>query len=191
MRARGSRAAVTPIDVALTVTTTLPPAARVALIAEVDAIWRDAGVVVRWLDAADADSPAALRVFVVDRQMTPAGGTQWVAGELLREPGRGAIARASIARAEAIVAAAGAGPSRPTPPALTHHRLGVVLGRALAHEIGHYLLGTAEHAPHGLMRATIPPREFTDLRSGAFVIDKASQERIRARRAAMRPRTTG
>jgi hypothetical protein len=28
-----------------------------------------------------------------------------------------------------------------------------VLGRALAHEIGHYLLGTREHSTSGLMRA--------------------------------------
>ncbi len=31
---------------------------------------------------------------------------------------------------------------------------GVLLGLAVAHEIGHLLLGTADHAPAGLMRAT-------------------------------------
>jgi hypothetical protein len=31
--------------------------------------------------------------------------------------------------------------------------MGRVLGRALAHEIGHYLLGTREHSRSGLMRA--------------------------------------
>ena len=31
---------------------------------------------------------------------------------------------------------------------------GELLGLAIAHEIGHLLLGTAEHARHGLMRAT-------------------------------------
>ncbi len=31
---------------------------------------------------------------------------------------------------------------------------GVLLGRAVAHEIGHLILGTTDHAPFGLMRAT-------------------------------------
>lgn len=35
---------------------------------------------------------------------------------------------------------------------------GTLLGRALAHEIGHYLLGP-EHSPAGLMRAEIDPRD--------------------------------
>ena len=32
--------------------------------------------------------------------------------------------------------------------------LGRVLGRAVAHEVGHFLLGSREHAPFGLMRAS-------------------------------------
>ena len=32
--------------------------------------------------------------------------------------------------------------------------MGVLLGRAVAHEIGHLILGTTGHAPFGLMRAT-------------------------------------
>ena len=32
--------------------------------------------------------------------------------------------------------------------------LGRVLGRAVAHEVGHFLLGSREHAPSGLMRAS-------------------------------------
>jgi hypothetical protein len=36
---------------------------------------------------------------------------------------------------------------------LAHADLPTVLGRAMAHEIGHLLLGTNEHSSHGLMRA--------------------------------------
>jgi hypothetical protein len=40
-------------------------------------------------------------------------------------------------------------------PQLVRDRLiGRVLGRALAHELGHFLLGTATHTPEGLMRAS-------------------------------------
>jgi hypothetical protein len=34
--------------------------------------------------------------------------------------------------------------------------LGRVLGRAIAHEVGHFLFGSREHAPSGLMRANHP-----------------------------------
>ena len=56
--------------------------------------------------------------------------------------------------------------------------LGVVLGRAVAHEIGHYLLQTNTHASEGLMRASIDAREFADLRSRAFRLDEAAQAHL-------------
>jgi len=37
---------------------------------------------------------------------------------------------------------------------------GELLGRAVAHEIGHLVLGTSEHAPFGLMRATWTAEEI-------------------------------
>jgi hypothetical protein len=40
------------------------------------------------------------------------------------------------------------------PRILWDHLIGQVLGRAIAHELGHYMLASAEHAPIGLMRAT-------------------------------------
>jgi hypothetical protein len=122
-----------------------------------------------------------LRV-VIDRRAGPPGhGGNWVAGELLRFESGASVAVASIARAEAIVEAAGVGASHGSPDALVQNRLGVVLGRALAHEIGHYLLQSGAHASHGLMRATFQPREFTDLRSGIFGLDDASRRQIRLR----------
>jgi hypothetical protein len=60
-------------------------------------------------------------------------------------------------------------------PALRDYRLGLVLGRAVAHEIGHYLLQTNTHATGGLMRALIDARDFADLRSGTFRLDHAAE----------------
>ena len=37
---------------------------------------------------------------------------------------------------------------------------GLVLGRAIAHEVGHLLIGTARHSPHGLMRALWSQKEL-------------------------------
>jgi hypothetical protein len=46
----------------------------------------------------------------------------------------------------------------PAPLAATF--LGRALGRVLAHEIGHYLLGTREHTRNGLMRAQFAPQDL-------------------------------
>jgi hypothetical protein len=46
------------------------------------------------------------------------------------------------------------------PTALADTFLARALGRALAHEIGHYLLGTREHTLHGLMRAQFTPQDL-------------------------------
>jgi len=40
--------------------------------------------------------------------------------------------------------------------------LGRVLGRAVAHEVGHFLLGSREHAPSGLMRASHRIKHLTE-----------------------------
>jgi hypothetical protein len=46
------------------------------------------------------------------------------------------------------------------PAALADTLLSRALGRALAHEIGHYLLGTHEHTARGLMRARFTPQDL-------------------------------
>ncbi len=48
------------------------------------------------------------------------------------------------------------------PPALADTFLGRALGRTLAHEIGHYLLGTGDHSAHGLMRAQFTPQDLLE-----------------------------
>jgi hypothetical protein len=56
-------------------------------------------------------------------------------------------------------------------------RLGLVLGRALAHEIGHFLLDTRTHAARGLMRSNFDARQFADPRANAaFALDPHASE---------------
>ena len=63
---------------------------------------------------------------------------------------------------------------------VVYRRLGVVLGRAVAHEIGHFLLNTAAHSRRGLMRARIDPHDFVDLRRGGFGLDDDAARWARA-----------
>ena len=44
----------------------------------------------------------------------------------------------------------------------------VVLGYALAHEIGHLLLGTSSHSPQGIMRAQWTEKELLSASAGRF-----------------------
>src|SRR5688572_14716657 len=138
------------VDASLTVSTELPESAHQALVREAESIWRSAGVRITWVAAGDGPGGApALRVFVVRHAGTPVPD-DGVVGELVRSGSGGAIAFASIARAEGVVRAAGGGAPHAAPDAVLHHRLGVVLGRAVAHEIGHYLLESSAHAGRGL-----------------------------------------
>lgn len=149
------------------------------MVREVNDIWRREGVEVRWPDITAEDDPPdfTLRVLVVKRE-TPSNptGHQWAVGELLFDQSDNPVAVASAAAAERVLASAG---HNHEPTALRHHRLGVILGRVVAHEIGHFLLNTRGHARRGLMRARIEDRDFADLRSGAFFLDATAGQWVR------------
>jgi hypothetical protein len=61
-----------------------------------------------------------------------------------------------------------------------------VLAAALAHEIGHMLLRTSEHAAAGLMRGDWSKRELTELSQGTFGFTGAQSELMRSGLAATR-----
>ncbi len=158
------------LNLRLTVSNELPGISRKALITETESIWRDGHVKLRWLaGSASAESGLSLRVLVTPNAVASASdGDRWTVGELLRFEGSTAIAVASITGAQRIVERSQASRFIDL-PSVGQHRLGVVLGRAVAHEIGHYLLDTNTHAPYGLMRAAIDAREFADLRADPSV----------------------
>jgi hypothetical protein len=165
----------------LTVSPDLPALSRQGLVSEAASIWRD-DVSLRWL--AGHESPASgatLRVLVTPRAVvSTVAGAHWTVGELLRFGHSSAIAVASITGAQRIVDESQHFGLLDL-PATYEHRLGVVLGRAVAHEIGHYILHTNTHAPSGLMRATIDAREFADLRAGTFRLDEKARAHLAAR----------
>jgi hypothetical protein len=57
----------------------------------------------------------------------------------------------------------------------------LVLGRAVAHEIGHFLLSTGTHAESGLVRATVDAREFAAVGDGNFSLDPEASQWLRER----------
>jgi hypothetical protein len=161
-----------------------------ALVAEVNAIWWHSNLSVIWRTADVSDPLPAmpesenwLRVLVLARQKPGAGETStFTVGELVRYEGAKPLAIASLTAARRVV------DESVRVQALEgsqdyDRRLGVVLGRAVAHEIGHYLLGPA-HASHGLMRANIDALEFADVRSRSFLLDQPARAYLTQRAAA-------
>jgi hypothetical protein len=61
---------------------------------------------------------------------------------------------------------------------------GELLGRAMAHEIGHLLLHVAGHSPTGLMRAVWTDAELTQNRREDWVFAPAERRQLRAASAA-------
>ena len=156
-----------------------------ALVAEVNAIWWNSNLSLVWRTAdvseplpAMPDSEDWLRVLVLARQAPGAGGASTFAvGELVRTEGSRPLAIASLTAARRVV-----------DESLRFQiledqrdyekRLGVVLGRAVAHEIGHYLLRTSSHATQGLMRASIDAQEFADVHSQSFGLDRVARAHL-------------
>lgn len=168
------------LNLRLTVSEELPFVSRLVLTQEADAIWRSGHVRLRWLKGKSPapDAGPALRVLVAQRPVAGVThGDRWAVGELLRFEGTHAIAVASITGAQRVVAASQRFRLLDI-PLVEEQRLGVVLGRAVAHEIGHFLLHTNTHAADGLMRANIDASEFADLRVESFRLDRAAEAHL-------------
>jgi hypothetical protein len=186
LRARAAEGTSPPLfslAALISVAPDLPVLSRSVLVAEAQRIWRREGVALNWSAATKSGPPSApLRVLVISRpEALRSNASVWTVGELVPHTGQRALAIASIAGAERVVAASGNRVELLDRPQGAHYRLGVVLGRAVAHEIGHYLLSTATHAEHGLMRAEIGAREFADPGARTFTLDAAAGQWLRHR----------
>ena len=157
------------MSVRLTTAPTVTATARTAMIREATRIWARAGIRLEWLDTTARPSGLSLRVLTLEHT-GPAGiDDTAVLGELVRGAGTGAAAMIALDRAAAIASRGSLNRG-----ALSFdQRLGLVLGRAVAHEIGHFLLAGSPHQDAGLMRARFPEHELTDAWSPAFEIDPA------------------
>ena len=122
-----------------------------------------------------------LRVLIAQEPLAVDPAIEPVAiGELVRPSSGHPVALISIEAAKHLVSSV---PGRVGEElaAVDERRLGKVLGRTLAHEIGHYLLDTPTHARSGLMRPNFDAFEFIDLRDGAFALDRAAAAWLRTR----------
>jgi hypothetical protein len=152
---------------------------------EADAIWRDAGLRLSWrMDgekriakgAPDGAAPAMLRL-VIDDDPGPAQDGVLAIGWVIfvgDEP-RPEI---HLSYANAVT-----GLQRACPIGTLYRLLksqiddlvAPALGRALAHELGHYLLGNKAHSAHGLMQAGWSPAQMFGDDRPYFHLDAAQR----------------
>jgi hypothetical protein len=160
----------------------IPRALVTATLHEADAVWRAAGFKFLWERGTTAAN-ATLRVVIgggaspVTRKMPLA----WIGFEEDRPTSLIYVSHTNaLAFMENSRETVGVTDAMPALQRETY--LARAMGRALAHEIGHYLLASRTHAAKGLMMATHSSAEFFSTeRGGAFAIAAAERKQMAAR----------
>lgn len=162
------------------------------ILQEADAIWRPAGIGFVWqaeqprTTGAEACLPcrASLCVSLGDDPGSPHNGLSpigWIVFDDPTAPERNiyvsyANAMYLLERSTGIT-----GSVSQMPQAEVEIYLGRAMGRALAHEVGHYLLASKKHTRSGLMEATHTAAEFFSLGRERFRIDPEERQAVLAR----------
>jgi hypothetical protein len=146
---------------------------------EATAIWSVYGVDLQWTDQ---EVPAALCLdVIVERYGRHVGldGSLSVLGRTTIAPGPAAQApiRVSFDAIDSIIES-----GYPSSALLREYGVGIALGRVLAHELGHVLLGSpAYHDPDGLMRTTFLSNDLARPERSRFRLTDRSVARLRTR----------
>lgn len=165
--------ALTTVTVSLAAVSDLSTTARRRMMDEAERIWRAEGVQLLWTDSRHDSS---VRIVVLHGPHATPSPRYGLASF---DKSRSEIVAMLSAIHQAI--RDGLRPAGSVPAARTEHALGLALGRVVAHEIGHHLLGI-EHAPRGLMRAVFDARTLVDPRaSEEFSLDEPSRARLSER----------
>src|SRR5262245_19907149 len=152
-----SIAATPSLLIGVTVAGDISPTLVPRVLDEAADIWRAAVFTIAWLrDEGEGVRPPPLRVWIGDargsRINDRAMALGWIVFDEDGTPARNIYV--SHANAVALLSLARSLSSRDRMPiAELETLLGRAMGRALAHELGHFLLASKEHTSKGLMRA--------------------------------------
>jgi hypothetical protein len=156
---------------------------------EVVELWRDYGVDVVWggpWTGTEPEGPPDVFVHFVNRELEDYSRNGPSAVAWIRFVGGvpGNSINVSVAAADRLLSDSpflDVRPMRHAPIDLQERMIATMIGRALAHEIGHYLLASSKHASEGLMRPMITPAQFVQIGRRHL---KLVPEDVRALRAA-------
>jgi hypothetical protein len=145
---------------------------------EARVIWAREGVELTW-DAADTTTTLRLPVSFDDRTLRKYDKKPSAALGMTIFDGRSQQILISVPRARRLARAAA---REVTDGALGRDVvLGRLLGRVLAHEIGHALLLTKRHSASGLMSGNIMPRELPPFNDDPLALSVRDRERLATR----------
>jgi hypothetical protein len=144
-------ASVRPIAVAVVASRDVTDSLVNRICAEADAIWAPAGVAFEWNRDASKDEAHRLTIEVtIDDRRTPAGGDDALGWLTFAGNSPDRVIHLSRPTAEGLLRD---WPGLNDATITTHEALiGRALGRALAHELGHYIFRSKVHTRRGLMR---------------------------------------
>ena len=166
------------------------------MMSEAAAIWAAYGVVIRWTDGVNHDRCRSAESSVAVQVDNATPGRHSTARPLILGTTRVASFRAGPVPIRVDYSAVDRLLGSLTADLLgriigrqqlASSDVGRALGRVLAHEIGHVLLGGSGHPRRGLMRASFVPSELVDHRRRAYTLSGAEVTRL-AERAARRAR---
>lgn len=171
-----------PIGVSVITGHGISPALVTRILDEADTIWRGAGFTFVW--QRDAGLPAALRVSIGDEPAVAFDGQTtlgWIHFDERNVPEP--EIHLSFANAVDLLehSAGVVGVAASMPPAERQLLLGRAMGRALAHEMGHYLLASKAHTPKGLMQTRRSAADLFAPDRGHFQIDETQRSLVAAR----------
>jgi hypothetical protein len=190
-----STSAIPPMIVTVTTSTDIPSRLVAAVLAEADAVWCPYGVSFVWRRTqknARSSSPVdfspyvpvTLRVTIGEERgasrdrLLPLG---WIIFDDVTVPEQEIYLSHANALAMMDNAAGVVGIVDHMPTIQRETLLGRAMGRALAHEIGHYLLASKAHTERGLMKAVLTAVELFGPDSRALRIEPAQRRAVAAR----------
>ena len=147
-----------------------------AMLTEVQAIWKALGVVIRPGEQSDG-SCARLIVVKADHEALPEDASHedalgWVpfaAGQARQ------LVFLRVSRARLLIAGVLTGVN---PDGLKNLMLAKLLGRIVAHELGHVLLNSQTHADSGLMRAHYRANDVLRVHASTYTLNTAERARL-------------
>jgi hypothetical protein len=137
-------------------------------------IWRPYADIAFDLASAETASPGMLQLLITDRVSAVSTGASlgWI--EFVDGRPSNVINVSTTAAAALLKASRWAG----LPKNVQRVFLERALARAIAHELGHYLLASRQHTAQGLMRGQLTPDDIMQPRRSSYRLDRAQVQRL-------------
>lgn len=150
--------------------------------AELDGLWSPYGITVAAPDAPEAGAGACLAVKVVFTDDEPGikpGPNRRPLGIVYRVGGM--YRRVVFVSPAAVMRLVRKSSNEPRASAVVASLHARMLARVIAHEIGHILLESEDHAPRGLMRGRFRPADVVQPGLDRFTLERHESDRVASR----------